>query len=89
MDTRPLERIDLVSINLSFAIPSKNVTKISLDVYRAANHILRMTLEGKITLSFLPPNYDQNVWENHPHLVQIRELLGLGDQHAEGEQGKL
>ena len=49
------------------------------DVYRSANHIMRMTLEGKITLAFIPPDYDKDVWENHPNLVQINELLGLSE----------
>ena len=38
-----------------------------------------MTLEGKITLAFIPPDYDKDVWENHPNLVQINELLGLSE----------
>ena len=46
---------------------------------------MRMTLEGKITLSFFPPNFDQNFWDNHPNLVQIKELLGLADAHGNGE----
>ena len=55
------------------------------DVFRAANHIMRMTLEGKITLSFFPPNFDQNFWDNHPNLVQIKELLGLADAHGDDD----
>lgn len=58
------------------------------DVYRAANHILRMTLEGKITLAFMPPGYDKDFWENHPDLVRINELLGLSDgAHEDGNDG--
>jgi hypothetical protein len=52
------------------------------DVYRSANHIMRMTLEGKITLAFSPPDYDKDYWENHPNLVQINELLGLEEAAA-------
>ena len=52
------------------------------DVYRSANHIMRMTLEGKITLAFLPPDYDKDYWENHPNLTQINELLGLEEAAA-------
>jgi hypothetical protein len=43
-----------------------------------------MTLEGKMTLTFLPPNYDKDFWENHPNLVQINELLGI--QSTEGNK---
>ena len=53
------------------------------DVSRAANHILRMALDGKITLNFLPPGYvTQNLahdYENHPQLVQIAHLLGQNE----------
>ena len=35
-----------------------------------------------MTLTFLPPNFDKDFWENHPNLVQINELLGI--QSAEG-----
>jgi len=52
------------------------------DVFRAANHIMRMTLEGKITLTYSPPNFDHAFWDSHPNLVQIKELLGLNDDDA-------
>lgn len=39
-----------------------------------------MTLEGKITLSYSPPNFDAAFWDSHPNLVQIKELLGLNDE---------
>jgi len=31
-----------------------------LDSYRAANHILRLALEGRIVLALRPPGYAQN-----------------------------
>ncbi|CAD5118923.1 DgyrCDS7598 [Dimorphilus gyrociliatus] len=43
------------------------------DVYRAANHILRLAVEGRICLAFRPPNYTANksVWENDPEAQSI------------------
>ncbi|CAA9993145.1 unnamed protein product [Nesidiocoris tenuis] len=35
-----------------------------LDTYRAANHLLRMALDGKITLAFAPPGYFANKGEH-------------------------
>lgn len=44
-----------------------------LDSYRAANNILRMSLEGKICLCFKPPEYYANLeyWKNHPDVGEI------------------
>jgi len=48
---------------------------------------MRMTLEGKITLSFFPPNFNQEFWDNHPNLVQINELLGMTeDNHEDADE---
>lgn len=48
------------------------------DVYRAANQILRMALDGRtICLTFYPPNYvkqRESVWSKHPDLKAIRYL---------------
>ena len=59
------------------------------DVSRSANHILRMSLEGKITLAYLPPGYvsqkTRDEYENHPDLVRISQLLAL-DQHQEEDE---
>ena len=46
---------------------------------------MRMTLEGKITLTYSPPDFDQAFWDSHPNLVQIKELLGLTDDAASGD----
>ncbi|XP_067002632.2 guanine nucleotide-binding protein-like 1 [Anabrus simplex] len=45
-----------------------------LDAYRAANHILRMALEGKICLCFYPPFYTvkKEQWEHHEEVELVR-----------------
>lgn len=50
------------------------------DTYRAANSILRMALDGKITLSLKPKGYYQRkeFWETHTELETIREVQALG-----------
>lgn len=48
------------------------------DTYRAANSILRMALEGKISLCLRPINFskDEEVWLNHPKIPEIVEIQG-------------
>jgi len=48
-----------------------------LDVSRAANHIMRMALEGRICLCLRPPEYDANNFSSHPDLKTINDLLAL------------
>lgn len=45
------------------------------DAYRAANHILRLTVEGRICLSFRPPEYTTNkkIWESDPETQAIAQ----------------
>ncbi|XP_011864993.1 PREDICTED: guanine nucleotide-binding protein-like 1 [Vollenhovia emeryi] len=45
-----------------------------LDTYRAANSLLRMSLEGKICLFIYPPNWtiDRRKWENHADVETVR-----------------
>lgn len=47
------------------------------DVYRAANHLLRMALDGRtLCLAFHPEGYVANMdeWVNHPHIKEIEQL---------------
>ena len=48
-----------------------------------------MSLEGKITLAYLPPGYvsqkRRDEYESHPDLVRISQLLAL-DQHQEEDE---
>lgn len=48
------------------------------DVYRAANQILRMALDGRtVCLTFYPPDYLkqlETVWKTHPELKAIKYL---------------
>lgn len=46
------------------------------DTYRAANSILRYALDGKLTLSFYPPNYVKNIehFKKHPELAFVERI---------------
>lgn len=50
------------------------------DTYRAANSILRMALDGKITLSLNPRGYNEKkeFWETHLELDSVRQIQALG-----------
>ncbi len=48
-----------------------------LDVARSANHILRMTLEGRIMLALRPPKYEPAKWTEHPDVAVIEDLLAM------------
>jgi len=60
-------------------------------MYKAANQILRMALEGKICLALEPPNFDQKHFENNPDTALVREVLGkealvdVAEEEAEEE----
>ena len=56
-----------------------------LDVARAANHIMRMCLEGRICLSLRPPGYDSEAFVSHPDKDVINHLLAL-DQVGEAKE---
>ncbi|RZF33706.1 hypothetical protein LSTR_LSTR007734 [Laodelphax striatellus] len=45
-----------------------------LDSYRAANSLLRMTLDGKITLCFMPPGYSKSkaFWAKHADVPMVK-----------------
>lgn len=48
------------------------------DIYRAANHLLRMALDGRtICLRFHPPNYHQHEpthWATHPERAEVEAI---------------
>ncbi len=50
------------------------------DTYRAANSILRMALDGKITLSLRPKGFKekQDFWNSHPELETVKTIQALG-----------
>lgn len=50
------------------------------DCYRAANSILRMALDGKITLSLRPNGFKEKeeFWSNHPELESVKSIQALG-----------
>lgn len=49
------------------------------DVARAANHLLRLALEGRISLYLRPPNYkaEESKWESHPDVAEITTIQAL------------
>lgn len=50
------------------------------DTYRAANSILRMALDGKITLTLPPRGFHQRkeFWETHVELESVKAIQALG-----------
>jgi hypothetical protein len=52
------------------------------DVYRAANHILRIAAQGKLCLCMRPPGYykHKDKWLGH---VDTEEIAVLQEQHRE------
>uniref|UniRef100_A0A6G1S8V5 Guanine nucleotide-binding protein-like 1 n=1 Tax=Aceria tosichella TaxID=561515 RepID=A0A6G1S8V5_9ACAR len=50
------------------------------DVYRAANHLLRMALDGRtLCMSFYPPDYlsqQKSNWEQHEDIERIERIQG-------------
>jgi len=49
------------------------------DTFRAANNILRMALDGKLTLCLKPIGYTENIqkWENHPDIAEVKRIQAL------------
>lgn len=50
------------------------------DTYRAANSILRMALDGKITMHLTPPGYTESgdQWREHSEIEEVRRIQTLG-----------
>ncbi|CAM9266099.1 unnamed protein product, partial [Lampetra planeri] len=46
------------------------------DVYRAANSILRLAVEGRLCLAMHPPGYTANLesWLTHPDTLEMQEM---------------
>ncbi|TRY60734.1 hypothetical protein DNTS_007807, partial [Danionella cerebrum] len=55
------------------------------DVYRAANSLLRLTIDGRLSLCLRPPGFTQSkdAWESHPLLSEILSLQGRKDEEQE------
>ncbi|ROL48168.1 Guanine nucleotide-binding protein-like 1 [Anabarilius grahami] len=55
------------------------------DVYRAANSLLRLAIDGRLCLCLRPPGYSQSKdeWESHPDLTEIIALQGRKDEEEE------
>ncbi|KAK9500051.1 hypothetical protein O3M35_001392 [Rhynocoris fuscipes] len=58
-----------------------------LDTYRAANHLLRQALEGKIPLCLYPPGYASNKekWKKHPDVQTVEWIQALSPQDDKHE----
>lgn len=50
------------------------------DTYRAANSILRMALDGKLTLSMRPINFKkrEEYWNTSPEIEEVKKIQALG-----------
>ena len=57
------------------------------DTYRAANSILRMALDGKISLALRPIGFcdKSEYWKSHPELKSIKEIQALGQINDKDE----
>lgn len=59
------------------------------DVYRAANSLLRLAIDGRLCLCLRPPGYSclREHWENHPDLPEIMALQGRAtEEEGTGER---
>uniref|UniRef100_A0A7N9ALT7 Guanine nucleotide-binding protein-like 1 n=1 Tax=Mastacembelus armatus TaxID=205130 RepID=A0A7N9ALT7_9TELE len=59
------------------------------DVYRAANSLLRLAVDGRLCLCLRPPGYSclREHWENHPDLPEIMALQGrTTEEEGTGER---
>ncbi len=54
------------------------------DVYRAANELLRMALDGRLSLSLKPRDYFKNFqsWQEHPETIQLGEISASVEKMA-------
>ena len=57
------------------------------DVARAANHLLRLALEGRICLFMRPPNYAAELerWESDPELEVVTKIRALGQEESQSK----
>ncbi|GLV45889.1 Phosphofructokinase [Carabus blaptoides fortunei] len=58
-----------------------------LDTYRAANNILRMSLDGKICLCLYPPGYvaKKGEWKSHTDVKTVQWIQALTDDEVVAE----
>ncbi|XP_018587503.2 guanine nucleotide-binding protein-like 1 isoform X2 [Scleropages formosus] len=58
------------------------------DVYRAANSLLRLAVDGRICLCLRPPGYtpQRDKWEIHPEVTEIIALQGKREEDGAGER---
>ncbi|KAL2084021.1 hypothetical protein ACEWY4_019539 [Coilia grayii] len=59
------------------------------DVYRAANSLLRLAIDGRLCLCLSPPGYSskKDQWESHPDVSEIMALQGRLEEGGAGERG--
>lgn len=62
----------------------KTAKKARNDVYRAANSILRIAVDGRLCLCMRPPGYllHKAQWENHPEAIEIAALQEANQQRS-------
>ena len=55
------------------------------DISRAANHIMRMALEGRISLALRPPEYNKEYWTQHKDIEVVKDLLAIHKVDPSGD----
>ena len=55
------------------------------DLYRAANHLLRLATDGRICIYFRPPGYteQQEQWAKHPETISLLKMQHRSLQELE------
>ncbi|XP_048116223.1 LOW QUALITY PROTEIN: guanine nucleotide-binding protein-like 1 [Alosa alosa] len=58
------------------------------DVYRSANSLLRLAVDGRLCLCLRPPGYhsQKDQWESHPDVSEIIALQGRREEEEGGEE---
>ncbi len=58
------------------------------DVYRAANELLRMALDGRLCLSLKPRNFlsEKKLWQDHSETKQLKEIIKNVEHLAEANK---
>ena len=57
------------------------------DIARASNHIMRMALEGRLTLCLRPPGFESDKWKESPDIDLIKSLLAMEKVQEAFEEG--
>ncbi|ESP04813.1 hypothetical protein LOTGIDRAFT_184785 [Lottia gigantea] len=90
-DTEEPERLEWSPVYVCEAWAEKRRFYTSMaarpDVSRAANHLLRITVDGRIRLCFRPKGYTDNIdkWESHTDTIKLAARSSHKDEISESE----